>query len=166
MINKKKLINRLCSLAVLFSMSFLTAVNGSDVNGSKLDLSGVGFNSQNVNLVGTDNSTTELDRKMKTAIGQWVSKHKAELIFSGVAIGTGITALALNSKVKDLKAEEKALYKEYKDAPKGSDFETLWKNYTDAHDETEKMANVRNGFSLATGGITVAIVMSFYIGRP
>lgn len=106
------------------------------------------------------------EKKRKTALGQWASKHRAEIAFSGLAIGTGVTALILNSKVKDLVAEEESLYKNFIEAPTGSDFDVLWEDYSDAHEKTEQMARVRNGFSLATGGITVAVIMSFYIGRP
>lgn len=113
-----------------------------------------------------DNASSKYERKRKTAIGQWASKHRAELVFSGLAVGTGITALVLNSKVKDLKAEEKKIYTKYMSISEGPEHDQLWSEYEKAHDETEVMVNVRNGFSLATGGITVAIVMSFYIGRP
>lgn len=160
----------ICSIC-LWAVSLIKA---SEMNGKVLDLSsfpGVTAYESKVTLLESSTINEQLDNKSndkrrKTAIGQWASKHRAELAFSGVALGTGITAIVLNSKVKDLKAEEESLYKEFLDAPSGSDFDGLWNDYTEAHDKTQQMRKVRNGFSLATGGITIAVVMSFYIGRP
>ncbi len=160
----------ICSICI-WAISLISA---SENSSESLDLStesSVTAYGPKIDLL--ENSSLEKDseansdeKRRKTALGQWASKHRAELIFSTVAVGTGITAIILNSKVKELKAEEKSLFKNYENAPAGSDFDVLWEDYTDAHDETEQMKRVRNGFSLATGGITVAVIMSFYIGRP
>lgn len=158
----------------LFALLISSVLNASEIketNVSSLSLNGENISySRDVNLLeySSDNiiDSNSYHSGPKTGIGKWASKHKMELAFSGIAIGTGITALALNSKVNKLKSDEKKLYADYLNAPEGSDMDKLWDDYQKAHNETDKIATIRNGFSLATGGITIAVVLSFYIGRP
>lgn len=155
---------------ILIALLIFSVVNSSEINGVSIGLSNDKIsNSSDVNLLEYSASSSDSANYYtgpKTAIGKWASKHKIELAFSAVAVGTGITALALNSKVNKLKKEEKELYSDYINATAGSNMDKLWNDYKKAHDETDKIATIRNGFSLATGGITIAVVMSFYIGRP
>jgi hypothetical protein len=100
----------------------------------------------------------------KTKVGRWISKYPWEIFYSLVALGTGITAGILNSKAKKQEKKEKDLYNEYLNAGEDSDFNKLWNDYLDANEKAHSLVRLRKVFSLSTGGICIAIYMSFSMG--
>ncbi len=132
---------------------------------SKYNKFSISLNNSYSNKLSTTTKSSEYRyKKKKTKIGRWISKYPWELFYSAVALGTGITAGVLNSKAKKQEEKEQSLYNAYLNAGKDSDFNKLWNDYLDANDKTHKLVKVRRIFSLSTGGICIAIYMSFTIG--
>ncbi len=66
-------------------------------------------------------------KKGRSTIRNWIINYGWEILFSGIAIGTGITAGVLHSAAKKQNEEERDLYNKYIDAPPGSDFNKIKK---------------------------------------
>lgn len=83
----------------------------------------------------------------------------SRVIFGGLAAGSAITGIVMNSKVLEKVDEKEKIYNEYLSA--NSDFDTYKDDYNMASDEAEKSVVLRNVFYIIAGFSCAGFALTF-----
>lgn len=89
------------------------------------------------------------------------TKHKLQIIYSGICLGTSLTALIFHNQVEEKYEEEKKIYEKYIMATNASDCQLLWQQYEQAKEKTDDFVYLRTGFLITSGVIGAALYLSF-----
>ncbi len=113
----------------------------------------------------TLSENTSKNRNKTTRRKKVRHQQKLQLLFSGICLGTALTAIIFNGVAKNQKQKEEKLYNTYNAAGQGSDFDKLWNDVKDARNKTDAYLGVRNAFGITTGAIGIALFFSFSLEK-